>query len=105
MLKNAEGPLTFGYIVWYFHQILEGLEFIHSRRILHLDIKGKNECKLVIGHWFMLNFYTADNILIKNEDYMKIADFGLAREIPDRNDAIYQGFCGTPHFMAPEVKL
>ncbi|KAI6649228.1 Protein kinase [Oopsacas minuta] len=84
MLRNAEGSLNLGYIVWYFRQILEGLAYIHTRRIIHLDIK-------------------ADNILVKNGDSLKIADFGLAKQIPDEFEAVYEGFHGTPNFMAPEV--
>ena len=40
MLREAMGSLNLGYILWYFRQVLEGLAFIHTRRIIHQDIKG-----------------------------------------------------------------
>lgn len=43
-------------------QMLKGLEHMHSKRIIHRDIKG-------------------GNILINDEGIVKLADFGLSREI------------------------
>ncbi|GAA6070914.1 obscurin, partial [Tachysurus ichikawai] len=68
----------------YIQQILEGVGYIHSMNILHLDIK-------------------TDNILMvstEGED-LKICDFGFCQEIdPSRHQySIY----GTPEFVAPEI--
>ena len=57
----------------------------------------------LIGCVYLTLSSTADNILVKNGDWLKIADFGLATQIPDMCEAVYEGFYGTPHFMAPEV--
>jgi len=47
--------------------MLEGLEYMHKRRIIHRDIKG-------------------GNILINSQGIVKLADFGLARDMihPER---------------------
>jgi serine/threonine protein kinase len=42
------------------YQILKGIEYLHSRKVLHRDLKPHN-------------------ILIENELYLRIADFGLSR--------------------------
>ncbi|KAK2841467.1 hypothetical protein Q7C36_013046 [Tachysurus vachellii] len=68
----------------YIQQILEGVGYIHSMNILHLDIK-------------------TDNILMVSPDGedLKICDFGFCQEIdPSRHQySIY----GTPEFVAPEI--
>ena len=69
-------------IMW---QILCGLSYIHSRNVIHRDIK-------------------LNNIYIKNEDVhhpeIEIADFGCAAAYDSSFD---NAFVGTPVFVAPEV--
>jgi len=64
----------------YFHQLIQGLEYIHSKGIAHLDIKLEN---LMIGEEFKL----------------KIIDFDQAQLLKDR--WITSG--GTLCYRAPEV--
>ncbi|TKY66987.1 Mitogen-activated protein kinase kinase kinase A [Spatholobus suberectus] len=63
----------------YTRQIVQGLEYLHSKGLVHCDIKGAN---ILIG-----------------EDGAKIGDFGCAKSAAD--EAAPVG--GTPMFMAPEV--
>uniref|UniRef100_A0A158PAH3 Protein kinase domain-containing protein n=1 Tax=Angiostrongylus cantonensis TaxID=6313 RepID=A0A158PAH3_ANGCA len=68
----------------YIHQILRGIEHMHSNQFVHLDLKP-------------------ENILLKSEDStdVKIVDFGLARRL-DPTKTVRLLF-GTPEFCAPEV--
>ncbi|KAF4110126.1 obscurin [Onychostoma macrolepis] len=68
----------------YIQQVLEGIGYIHSMNILHLDIK-------------------TDNILMVSpvREDIKICDFGFCQEI-DNSRHQYSKF-GTPEFVAPEI--
>lgn len=62
-------------------QLCEALAYAHGHKILHRDIKP-------------------GNILINQEDQVKVADFGLAR--PITGEAEENPF-GTPDYAAPEI--
>ncbi|XP_073675951.1 obscurin [Garra rufa] len=68
----------------YIQQVLEGIGYMHSMNILHLDIK-------------------TDNILMVSpvREDIKICDFGFCQEI-DNSRHQYSKF-GTPEFVAPEI--
>lgn len=66
-----------------FRQIVEGLMYCHSRKILHRDIK-------------------LDNILLTSQGTVKICDFGVSKLINRPREAMYEQ-CGTPAYIAPEV--
>ncbi|KTF74070.1 hypothetical protein cypCar_00016024 [Cyprinus carpio] len=68
----------------YIQQVLEGIGYMHSMNILHLDIK-------------------TDNILMVSpaREDIKICDFGFCQEI-DNSRYQYSKF-GTPEFVAPEI--
>lgn len=51
-------------VKWYAKQILEGLAYLHARRYVHRDI-------------------TPPNLLVNGDGVLKIADFDLARKLPD----------------------
>ncbi|RLM70328.1 hypothetical protein C2845_PM17G08730 [Panicum miliaceum] len=63
-------------------QILFGLAYLHGRKIAHRDIKG-------------------GNILVGPKGEVKLADFGLAKNIS--SVAEVHSDKGTPFWMAPEV--
>jgi len=61
-----------------------GLDYLHTRHILHRDMKSENV--------FFLN---------KNSDHVLIGDLGLARSL-ESTAALASTFCGTPRYLAPE---
>lgn len=65
-----------------FKQIIEALYYIHSKGIVHRDIK-------------------LDNILIDLQNNIKICDFGVSRQIK-KGDVMHDQ-CGTPAYIAPEI--
>ena len=84
--KTYKGPpyLPSDPIVLY--QIADGLDYIHSRKRIHRDIKP-------------------DNILISmNGQQLKLSDFGLSKRISIRDTCSMSGTKGTLLWMAPELQ-
>jgi serine/threonine protein kinase len=67
---------------FYIAQIVSILEYLHEKEIAYRDLK-------------------AENILIDQNGYLKLADFGFAKIIKGRTYTV----CGTPEYIAPEVLL
>ncbi|CAD8164479.1 unnamed protein product [Paramecium pentaurelia] len=61
--------------------IVQGLEYIHSNKIIHRDIKP-------------------ENLVLDEKGYVHITDFGIARIMKVENSC---DTSGTPGYMAPEV--
>lgn len=78
-LSQHGGMLDEQAIMCYTRQVVKGLEHLHSKGLVHCDIKGAN---IMIG-----------------EDGAKIGDFGCAKSVNEAAAPIR----GTPVFMAPEV--
>lgn len=76
------GPLQEAEISATLREVLSGLVFLHAAKVVHRDIK-------------------AANILMNDNGKVKIADFGVAREL----NASKRRFSvvGSPYWMAPEV--
>ncbi len=86
--KNYQGPplppLPPDELVLY--QIAIGLDYIHSRNLVHRDIKP-------------------DNILISTTTpvQMKVSDFGYCKKVSPQGTFTQSGTKGTLNWMAPEV--
>ncbi|CAH2073361.1 unnamed protein product, partial [Iphiclides podalirius] len=78
--------LSADHIKVFLYQILRGLKYLHSARILHRDIKP-------------------GNLLVNSNCVLKICDFGLARvEEPDSTKNMTQEVV-TQYYRAPEILM
>ena len=72
---------------FYFHQLMEGLDYVHKRGITHRDLKP-------------------ENVLYDDTFNLRIADFGFAAPIQGKDGS---GYCktklGTESYMAPEIHM
>ncbi|CAO3599641.1 unnamed protein product [Absidia cylindrospora] len=67
----------------YFREMILGIEYLHNNDIAHRDIKP-------------------DNLLLSNDDVLKIVDFGVSEIFIKGNDKLMKS-AGSPAFMAPEL--
>jgi NIMA (never in mitosis gene a)-related kinase 1/4/5 len=72
-------------ILQFIVQITLGVMAMHSKNILHRDIKTQN-------------------IFIAKNNILKIGDFGISKELETMTPMAMTS-CGTPYFMPPEVCL
>ncbi|XP_067890786.1 striated muscle preferentially expressed protein kinase [Heterodontus francisci] len=71
-------------VVGYILQILQGLDYLHSRRIVHLDIKP-------------------DNVIVTYLNIVKLVDFGSAHFFNAIVPKPLGRRVGTPEYMSPEM--
>ncbi|XP_074575999.1 CBL-interacting protein kinase 23-like [Curcuma longa] len=69
----------------YFQQLINAVDYCHSRGVFHRDLKP-------------------ENLLLDATGVLKISDFGLSA-LPQqvREDGMLYTTCGTPNYVAPEV--
>ncbi|OUZ99587.1 Protein kinase domain [Macleaya cordata] len=69
----------------YFQQLINAVDYCHSRGVFHRDLKP-------------------ENLLLDDNGVLKVTDFGLSA-LPQqvREDGLLHTTCGTPNYVAPEV--
>lgn len=83
--KVAKGKLKEDVARRYFVQLINAVDFCHSRGVYHRDIKP-------------------ENLLLDENENLKVSDFGLsALAESKRQDGLLHTTCGTPAYVAPEV--
>ncbi|KAJ8540030.1 hypothetical protein K7X08_026419 [Anisodus acutangulus] len=69
----------------YFQQLINAVDYCHSRGVYHRDLKP-------------------ENLLLDSFGTLKVSDFGLsALSKQVRDDGLLHTACGTPNYVAPEV--
>ncbi|XP_068665710.1 cyclin-dependent kinase F-3 isoform X2 [Aristolochia californica] len=83
IMRDRQSPIPENEIRQLMSQILQGLAYMHGNGYFHRDLKPEN--------------------LLVTKDVIKIADFGLAREVASQPP--YTDYVSTRWYRAPEVLL
>ncbi|CAK7327103.1 unnamed protein product [Dovyalis caffra] len=83
LIRNGRKKLAFKVVIQLALDLARGLSYLHSKKIVHRDVK-------------------TENMLLDSHRTLKIADFGVAR-IEAQNPCDMTGETGTLGYMAPEV--
>jgi NIMA (never in mitosis gene a)-related kinase len=70
-------------ILCWFTQLCLAVQHIHTKKIIHRDIK-------------------VQNVLMMDEDNIKLGDFGIAKLLEAIGDLAHTSL-GTPYYLSPEV--
>lgn len=76
MIMTHQIPFSEKLARTYFHQLIEGLEYLHSQGVAHLDVKLEN---LLIGENFQLKIADFDNACIDGQSYTNARGTALYR--------------------------
>ena len=69
----------------YFQQLIDGVDYCHSKGVYHRDLKP-------------------ENLLLDSQGNLKISDFGLSA-LPAPGVSLLKTTCSTPNHVAPEPEV
>ena len=82
LIEKRDGKLLDENTIWnYFIQTCLGIQYLHTRKILHRDLKSTN-------------------LFLSTEDKLKIGDLGVAKELKTSNTWTV---VGTPYYLSPQL--
>jgi len=79
---SEHGSFSLEGTLFYSSNIIAALTHLHLNGVCHRDLK-------------------TENVLVDSDGYLKLIDFGFAKFIGHAGRT--NSFCGTPHYMAPEL--
>ena len=84
---GSDDPLSEMYAQKLFRELMDGVQYMHARKVCHRDLK-------------------LDNLIVNNVGVLKVADFGFAEVFVDEHGEhrLCEGVLGTDCYMAPEVR-
>lgn len=83
MLYNTQ-TMPVEEVLFYLRQAAEAIDYAHSQKVIHRDIKP-------------------GNMLLRHDNWLLLADFGIARMLSEAEQLTRTGVgFGTPEYMAPE---
>ncbi|CAL0319020.1 unnamed protein product [Lupinus luteus] len=83
-MRDHCGAMTESVVRNFTRHILTGLEYLHSMKTIHRDIKGPN-------------------LLVDASGTVKLADFGVAKILTEKSYEL--SLKGSPYWMAPELMM
>jgi serine/threonine protein kinase len=83
--RTESSPFSENETILMFIQLALAVDYMHSRRMLHRDIKSHN-------------------VLLFHTGLVKLGDFGLTRQYDESvSQEVAITYCGTPEYLAPEI--
>lgn len=92
------GPLPEDLVTKYVRQVLEGLDYLHSKGVIHRDIKAANLLLTKTGNVKLGN-------LLHLESFFNfyLADFGISVNLVKMDNSRRDEVPGSPFWLAPEI--
>ena len=86
MIQSDEGGIAPRTALGYARQIASALDYAHAAKVIHRDLKPAN---VMVTR-------------LDGKDWLKVMDFGIAKQVESSRALMTDTVVGTPAFMAPE---